>query len=224
MTKLKNRKIKNYKGKVFDLCVANSQTYNVENIAVHNSAGGCLVAYVLYITDLDPIKWNLPFSRFLSVYRKGAPDIDCVHEDHYVKMHDMSLKRIGDIVVGDKVVGGDGQSHVVFATYSRYLRYDERPLSIVVKSRAGVVGSLNVVPNHKFVLEDQTVVYAKDVKINDVLMSSAGVVVLNVVDSCCDVTKQYVDITVDDDHRFHVVPFNVIEHDDGTYELCNSYL
>lgn len=40
------------------------------------SAGGCLVAYVLYITDLDPIKWNLPFSRFLSVYRKGAPDID----------------------------------------------------------------------------------------------------------------------------------------------------
>lgn len=40
------------------------------------SGGGSLVAYVLYITDLDPIKWDLPFARFLSVYRKGAPDID----------------------------------------------------------------------------------------------------------------------------------------------------
>lgn len=40
------------------------------------SGGGSLVSYVLYITDLDPIKWDLPFARFLSVYRKGAPDID----------------------------------------------------------------------------------------------------------------------------------------------------
>jgi DNA polymerase-3 subunit alpha len=40
------------------------------------SGGGSLVAYVLYITDLDPIYWDLPFSRFLSVYRQGAPDID----------------------------------------------------------------------------------------------------------------------------------------------------
>jgi DNA-directed DNA polymerase III PolC len=40
------------------------------------SGGGSLVAYVLYITDLDPLFWDLPFARFLSVYRKGAPDID----------------------------------------------------------------------------------------------------------------------------------------------------
>ena len=40
------------------------------------SGGGSLVAYVLYITDMDPLKWDLPFARFLSVYRKGAPDID----------------------------------------------------------------------------------------------------------------------------------------------------
>ena len=40
------------------------------------SGGGSLVNYVLYITDLDPVFWDLPFSRFLSVYRQGAPDID----------------------------------------------------------------------------------------------------------------------------------------------------
>jgi DNA polymerase III subunit alpha len=43
---------------------------------VRGSGGGSLINYVLYITDLDPIEWNLPFERFISVYRKGAPDID----------------------------------------------------------------------------------------------------------------------------------------------------
>lgn len=44
--------------------------------AGRGSGGGSLVNYVLYITDLDPIRWELPFSRFLSVFRQGAPDID----------------------------------------------------------------------------------------------------------------------------------------------------
>jgi DNA polymerase III subunit alpha len=74
--KLKSKAIIPYKGEVVDLCVENSHTYNVEGVAVHNSGGGSLVAYVLYITDLDPLFWDLPFARFLSVYRKGAPDID----------------------------------------------------------------------------------------------------------------------------------------------------
>jgi DNA polymerase-3 subunit alpha len=40
------------------------------------SGGGSLVCYVLNITELDPLRWNLPFSRFMSVYRTGMPDID----------------------------------------------------------------------------------------------------------------------------------------------------
>lgn len=40
------------------------------------SAGGSLVAYVLGITDIDPIKYGLLFSRFLSVDRSEMPDID----------------------------------------------------------------------------------------------------------------------------------------------------
>lgn len=74
--KLKSKTVVPYKGEVVDLCVANSHTYNVEGVGVHNSGGGSLVAYVLHITDLDPLFWDLPFARFLSVYRKGAPDID----------------------------------------------------------------------------------------------------------------------------------------------------
>lgn len=40
------------------------------------SGAGSLVNYVLYITDVDPLKYNLLFERFLSVHRTGAPDID----------------------------------------------------------------------------------------------------------------------------------------------------
>lgn len=40
------------------------------------SSGGSLVAYLLKITDLDPIKYECRFDRFLNVHRQGAPDID----------------------------------------------------------------------------------------------------------------------------------------------------
>ena len=40
------------------------------------SAAGSLVAYCLYITNLDPIQYNLIFERFLNPERVSMPDID----------------------------------------------------------------------------------------------------------------------------------------------------
>lgn len=40
------------------------------------SAVGSLVAYVLNITDIDPLKYNLLFERFLNIERISMPDID----------------------------------------------------------------------------------------------------------------------------------------------------
>ena len=40
------------------------------------SAAGCLVAYLLDITQVDPIKFDLQFERFLNPFRKTMPDID----------------------------------------------------------------------------------------------------------------------------------------------------
>ncbi|WAW15357.1 DNA polymerase III subunit alpha [Peptostreptococcus equinus] len=40
------------------------------------SAAGSIVAYTLYITDIDPIKYNLLFERFLNPERVTMPDID----------------------------------------------------------------------------------------------------------------------------------------------------
>ncbi|WP_429970862.1 DNA polymerase III subunit alpha [Fructilactobacillus sp. Tb1] len=40
------------------------------------SAAGSIVAYTLYITDVDPIKYDLLFERFLNEERAQMPDID----------------------------------------------------------------------------------------------------------------------------------------------------
>jgi DNA polymerase-3 subunit alpha len=45
------------------------------------SVGGSLVAYLLYITDCDPIKWGTEFFRFVSEERSDLPDIDMDFED-----------------------------------------------------------------------------------------------------------------------------------------------
>lgn len=41
------------------------------------SGGGSLVNYLLGITDLDPVKYDLMFARFISHARSDLPDIDC---------------------------------------------------------------------------------------------------------------------------------------------------
>lgn len=45
------------------------------------SAGGSLVSYSLGITDVNPIKYDLSFERFLNPKRKTMPDIDIDFED-----------------------------------------------------------------------------------------------------------------------------------------------
>ncbi len=40
------------------------------------SAAGCAAAYCLWITDLDPIRYDLLFERFLNPSRSSMPDID----------------------------------------------------------------------------------------------------------------------------------------------------
>jgi DNA polymerase-3 subunit alpha len=47
------------------------------------SAAGCCVSYCLKITDLDPIKYDLLFERFLNPGRKEMPDIDMDFDERY---------------------------------------------------------------------------------------------------------------------------------------------
>lgn len=78
MTKIIKKTILPYKGKVFDLEVENNPSYNVSGVIVHNSAAGSLVTYLLGITKVNPLKYNLLFERFLNkgrLYRETSKEI-----------------------------------------------------------------------------------------------------------------------------------------------------
>lgn len=64
------------------------------------SAAGSIVAYTLRITDIDPIKYNLIFERFLNPERVSMPDIDV----------DFCYERRGEVI--DYVVEKYGKDKV----------------------------------------------------------------------------------------------------------------
>ena len=57
------------------------------------SCAGSLAAYALRITDLDPIKYNLLFERFLNPERVSLPDIDIDFSD---KKRDQVIKYVSE--------------------------------------------------------------------------------------------------------------------------------
>lgn len=61
--KIISKKYKPYKGKVYDLEVEDIHSYNVDNLAVHNSGGGSVINNLLGITRIDPVQHNLIFER-----------------------------------------------------------------------------------------------------------------------------------------------------------------
>lgn len=61
------------------------------------SAAGSLLAYVLNITQIDPIKNGLLFERFLTAYKK------CLHPNTWIKTNNGS-KQLKNISIGDMVL------------------------------------------------------------------------------------------------------------------------
>ncbi len=60
------------------------------------SAAGSVVAYCIGITNIDPVKYNLLFERFLNPDRKSMPDIDTDFDDEgRQKVIDYVVKKYG---------------------------------------------------------------------------------------------------------------------------------
>jgi DNA polymerase-3 subunit alpha len=57
------------------------------------SAAGSLVAYALGITNIDPIRYNLLFERFLNPERKSMPDIDT---DFCIERREEVIRYVGE--------------------------------------------------------------------------------------------------------------------------------
>ena len=71
------------------------------------SAAGSLVAYLLRITDVDPIHYNLLFERFLNEERISMPDIDIDFPDHSRdEMIEYVAAKYGDVHVAQIITFG----------------------------------------------------------------------------------------------------------------------
>ncbi len=71
------------------------------------SAAGSVVAYCIGITNIDPIKYNLLFERFLNPDRKSMPDIDTdFDDDGRQKVIDYVVKKYGKEQVAQIITYG----------------------------------------------------------------------------------------------------------------------
>src|SRR5437879_3173430 len=89
------------------------------------SAAGSLVAYALGITDIDPLKFDLLFERFLNPERISMPDIDldfCFERRgaviHYIR------ERYGRASVGQIITFGTLKARAAFRDVARTLRVE----------------------------------------------------------------------------------------------------
>lgn len=71
------------------------------------SAAGSVVAYCLWITNIDPLKYNLLFERFLNPDRVSMPDIDIDFDDEgRSKVMDYVIKKYGSDQVAQIITYG----------------------------------------------------------------------------------------------------------------------
>ena len=108
------------------------------NIAVgpgRGSAAGSLVSYCLGITEIDPIKYDLLFERFLNPSRVTMPDIDIDFEDE--KRYDVISyvkEKYSKDNVGLIITYGTLGSKQALRDVARVLEIDETQLSKLMKN------------------------------------------------------------------------------------------
>jgi DNA polymerase-3 subunit alpha len=93
------------------------------------SAAGSIVAYLTGITDIDPLKYNLIFERFLNPERVSMPDIDT--DICYVKRHlvvDYLARKYGENHVAQIVTFGTLAAKAAIKDVGRAM---EIPLNVV---------------------------------------------------------------------------------------------
>lgn len=98
------------------------------------SAAGSLVAYLLGITDIDPLQYNLLFERFLNPERVTMPDIDIDFSDkrrdeviEYVK------EKYGEDYVAQIITFGTFQARSILREIMKVMDIDESDQSYILR-------------------------------------------------------------------------------------------
>jgi DNA polymerase III subunit alpha len=106
------------------------------------SAAGSIVAYVLYITDVDPIEHHLLFERFLNPERISMPDIDIDFPDHRRdEMIEYVANKYGELHVAQIVTFGTLAAKAAARDVGRVFGLNTKELdrlSRFIPSRLGV--------------------------------------------------------------------------------------
>ena len=88
------------------------------------SAAGCAVAYSLRITDLDPIRYDLLFERFLNPSRVSMPDIDMDFDSrHRDELINYAAERYGREHVAQIITFGRIKARAAVRDAARVLGY-----------------------------------------------------------------------------------------------------
>jgi DNA polymerase III subunit alpha len=106
------------------------------------SAAGSAVAYCIGITNIDPIKYNLLFERFLNPERKSMPDIDTdFDDDGRQKVIDYVVQKYGKNQVAQIITYGTMAAKSSIADVARVMDLplpESRALSKLVPERSGI--------------------------------------------------------------------------------------
>src|SRR5258705_3043686 len=105
------------------------------------SAAGSVVAYCTGITNIDPIKYNLLFERFLNPDRKSMPDIDTDFDDEgRQKVIDYVVEKYGKNQVAQIITYGTMAAKSSIADVARVMDLplpESRALTKLVPDRPG---------------------------------------------------------------------------------------
>ncbi|MBC7826854.1 MAG: DNA polymerase III subunit alpha [Chitinophagaceae bacterium] len=106
------------------------------------SAAGSVVAYCIGITNIDPIKYNLLFERFLNPDRKSMPDIDTdFDDDGRQKVIDYVIKKYGKTQVAQIITYGTMAAKMSIKDVARTLDLplaESNALAKLVPDRPGI--------------------------------------------------------------------------------------
>ncbi|MGC8804297.1 MAG: DNA polymerase III subunit alpha, partial [Bacteroidales bacterium] len=106
------------------------------------SAAGSAVAYCIGITNIDPIKYDLLFERFLNPDRKSIPDIDTDFDDEgRQKVIDYVVKKYGRNQVAQIITYGTMAAKMSIKDVGRVLDLslsETNELSKLVPERPGI--------------------------------------------------------------------------------------
>ena len=109
------------------------------------SAAGSMVSYCLHITDIDPVKYNLYFERFLNPERVSMPDIDMDFGDtRRDEVFEYVRRKYGDDHVAHIVTFGTMAARNAIRDVGRVMNMPYADVDVIAKQVPAGPGALHI--------------------------------------------------------------------------------